>query len=761
MKQIVQSYKNGKITLDEVPEPVCKAGGVLVRNVASLISAGTEKLMIEMGQKSLLGKARARPDLVRQAWAKARKEGLVSVFKEAMNRLDEPIPLGYSAAGMVVEVGAGVQGFQPADRVAVAGAGYASHAEMVWVPENLCVRIPEGVDFEAAAFCMLGAIALHGVREAGLTLGERAVVIGLGLLGLLSVQFLTAQGCRVVGLDLDRQKCDLALELGADLALVPGTDEVEEAVANFTRGFGADAVLITAASDDPRPLRLAEALAREQARLVLVGMADISLTRKAFWDKELSFTVSKAAGPGSLAPLYEAKGFDYPIAQVRWTERRNLEAFLDLLSRGRVRVDKLITHRFAIAEALSAYDLILKNQEPYIGVILTYPQPEPDTVLKDQIHPDKNAAVESGGTVFQPGHTHRQDAGATDTKIFLSGEIISKTPSPSETAWRRAVGLIGGGMFTKNILLPALKKLNGVQLLGVATTTGATAQHLARKFGFADATTDYQALLANAAIGSVIITTRHNLHARLVLEALAAGKRVLVEKPLCLSEAELQQIIAAYDGSRLLMVGFNRRFAPLAVKVKEFLAGRTTPLVMTYRVNAGFIPEDSWVHDPEVGGGRLLGEVCHFIDFLHFMTDAVAIRVSAASIAGATGKYRPDDNLSLTLTFQDGSIGNIIYTAKGPKAFCRERFEVFSEDSVAVIEDFRRAQTCRGGRTRHLKKFSMDMGYTGELEYFFKAVEPATNYAELFESYLAATRTTLKAAAALRTGHDIIIANAL
>ena len=380
MKQILQSYKNGKISLAELPQPYCKAGGVLLRNMASLISPGTEKLMIEMGQKSLLGKARARPDLVRQAWAKAQKEGFLSVFKEAMNRLDEPLPLGYSAAGVVLEVGAGVQGFKPGDRVAAAGAGFASHAEVVWAPENLCVPMPEGMDFETAAFVMLGGIALHGVREAGLTLGETAVVIGLGLLGLISVQLLTAQGCRVIGVDLDRQKCELAKELGAELALAPGEDEGEEAIANATGGLGADAVLITAASRDPRPVRLAEAVARERARLVLVGVAELSLTRKAFWEKELTFTVSKAAGPGSLQPLYEAKGFDYPRSLVRWSERRNLAAFLDLVARGRVQLKKLITHRFPIAQALEAYDLILKNREPYIGVVLNYPQPDrPET----------------------------------------------------------------------------------------------------------------------------------------------------------------------------------------------------------------------------------------------------------------------------------------------------------------------------------------------------------------------------------------------
>ena len=330
--------------------------------------------MIEMGQKSLLGKARARPDLVRQAWAKARKEGFISVYKEAMNRLDEPIPLGYSAAGVVQEVGAGVTGFKSGDRVAVAGAGFASHAEVLWVPENLCVPIPPNVDFEAAAFAMLGAIALHGVRQAGLTLGETAVVIGLGLLGLLSVQLLAAQGCRVIGVDLDRRKGELAKALGADLALVPGEDEVEETVANVTGGMGADAVVIAAASKDARPMQLAEAVARERARLVLVGVAELSLTRKAFWEKELVFTVSKAAGPGSLEPAYEAKGFDYPLSLVRWTERRNLSAFLELVGRGQVRVEPLITHRFPLSEALQAYDLILKNLEPYIGVVLHYPR---------------------------------------------------------------------------------------------------------------------------------------------------------------------------------------------------------------------------------------------------------------------------------------------------------------------------------------------------------------------------------------------------
>ncbi len=716
MKQIVQSYKNGKITLNEVPAPACKAGGVLVRNIASLISPGTEKLMVEMGQKSLLGKARARPDLVRQAWAKAKKEGFLSVYKEAMNRLDEPIPLGYSAAGVILEVGAGVQDLKVGDRVAVAGANYASHAEVVWVPENLCAPIPDEVEFEAAAFVMLGGIALHGIREAGLTLGERAVVIGLGLLGLLSVQLLKAQGCLVIGVDLDRQKGGLAKELGADLALVPGEDDVEEAVANFTKGLGADGVIITAASQDNRPLRLAESIARERARLVLVGVAELSLTRKAFWEKELSFSVSKAAGPGSIAPLYEAKGFDYPVAYVRWTERRNLQAFLDLIGQGHIQADRLITHRFAIDAALKAYDLILANREPYIGVLLTYPQEE------SQIAP-----------------------GSTPVRKVWSGPPLPQ----AEAASPLTVGLIGGGMFTKNILLPALTRIPGLQLQGVATTSGLSSQHIASKFGFAYASTDYQEILRDTGIGSVIITTRHNLHGALVLEALAAGKHVLVEKPLCLTEVELNEIIAAYDGSRLLMVGFNRRFAPLAQQVKEAMSRRSTPLVMTYRVNAGFIPGDHWVHDPEVGGGRLRGEVCHFIDFLLFLADSGSVQTNTTSINGSTGKYRCDDNLAITLTCADGSLGNIIYTAKGAKSFSRERVEVFCEDSVAVIEDFRLGQIIQAGRTRKIKKLSMDMGYQGELEFFFRQNPEHVNYRELFSSYINSTLATLRAAQSL------------
>jgi len=718
MKQVIQSYKDGKIALVEVPEPVCLPGQVLVATRASLISPGTETWMIQMGQKSLLGKARARPDLVRRAWDKAKKEGFLPVFKEAMERLDQPVPLGYSAAGVVREVGAGVQGLRVGDRVAAAGAGFASHGEVLRVPANLCVPLPEGVEFEAGAFAMLGAIALHGVRQAGLSLGETALVVGLGLLGQLTVQLLGAQGCKVLGVDLDQGKCHLARELGADLALTPG-DGVVETILNATRGLGADAVIITAASDDPQPLRLAEAAARERARMVLVGQAELSLNRQAFWDKELLFTVSKAAGPGSLQPGYDLRGSDYPPGLVRWTEARNLAAFLDLVGQGRVRLEALITHRFPIEKALEAYGLILERRQPYIGVVLTYP-----------------------GAAAAPARTVR----------------VRAAPALAAAASPQALGLIGGGAFAKNILLPALGRVQGVERVGVATTTGVSARHLAQKFAFARATTDWRELLEDPRVGSVIIATPHNLHGPLTRAALEAGKHVLVEKPLCLTEAELEDIEAAYRPGQRLMVGFNRRFAPLARKVKEWLAGRTTPLVMVYRINAGFIPGEHWVHDPEVGGGRLLGEVCHFIDFLHFMADCAASQVSVSAIGGEGGKYRRDDNLALVLEFRDGSVGSIIYTAKGPKGFSRERFEVFAEESVAVIEDFRRATIVSGARRQTFSRWSMDLGYGAELEHFFHGERLEDADRRLFESFLASSRATLKAAEAFCQGQPVAIA---
>ena len=716
MKQVIQSYKTGVIELYDMPAPLCKPGGVLVRNVNSLISIGTEKSMIDIARKNLLAKAQARPDLVKRFIDKAKKEGLLNVYKEAMNRLDEPVALGYSSSGVVLDVGQGIAEFVKGDRVACSGAGFASHADIIWVPENLCVRLPENVSFEEGAFVMLGGIAMQGIRLAELTFGESVVVVGLGLLGMLTVQILSAYGCKVIGIDIDARKAVLAKEFGASAGFVSGVDDIKAGVENLTKGFGADAVIITASSKDNAPLQMAEDISRKKGRIVLVGVADIQLTRKNFWDKELVFSVSKAAGPGSIEPIYEQRNYDYPVEYVRWTEKRNLEEFVSLLSAKRVCLERLITHRFNITNALKAYEMITSGKERCVGVLLEYA--------------GKEAAVEPE-----------------------AGKVVFAGTHPNGGA-EAVLGLIGGGMFTKNILLPALRGVKNVAFKGVATTTGITSAHIAKKYGFEYCTSNYQDVLKDDKINNVIVTTRHNLHSRMVIEGLKAGKNVFVEKPLCVNESELTDIRVALKSpeasGRKLMVGFNRRYSRLAREAKEFFGLKSMPLVMNYRVNAGYIPTDHWTQDAAVGGDRIIGEVCHFIDFLQFMSGSYPISVFANSISGDTGKYLKSDNLCLQIKFADGSVGNIVYAACGSKVFSRERVEVFCEESVLVIEDFKTALIIRSGRQKTIKRMSQDMGYFDELEYFFNSREFAAQ--ELFKGYLYTTLATFKAIESLEQG---------
>jgi predicted dehydrogenase len=685
MRQLIQNLKTGELRLEDVPYPLCRTGGVVVKTVCSVISVGTEKSIIELGQKSLLGKARARPDLARRAYDKARKEGFVKVFRESLDRLDEPFPLGYSASGLVVEVGAGTRDFAVGDRVAVAGSGYAGHAEYNFVPQNLCLRIPQRSDgqplgFDEAAFCMLGGIALQGLREARLTFGECVGVVGLGLLGLLTVQILNAVGCEVVALDIDEARCRFAHEHGCEEVYTDHAELLRRHKDRF------DAVLITAAARDSRPLLLAQEASRPRGRIVLVGVCDVHLERKYFWDKELEFRVSKAAGPGVGDEGYEVRGGDYPIGYVRWPEKRNMEYFLSLVARNKVDVRTLITHRFPIAEAVSTYETLCKARGSHVGVVLEYPNGElPDAEVRRRL-----AVVARGAT----------------------------SESPLRRDQRTTVGFIGGGMFSKNVLLPALRKIPNVTLGGIATTRGMTSEHLARKFGFHYACSDAARVLADESIGSVIITTRHDLHATLVMEAVKAGKHVFVEKPLCLTEEELGEIESLRETTNaVIMVGFNRRYSRLGRDMKEFFSRGQEPLVVNCRVNAGYIDDAHWTQDIDIGGGRILGEVCHFVDFLLYLTGAAPVRVYAEAIQ-PTRKYRADDNFTATVRFDNGSIGTITYTAKGTKAWPREVVEAFQDESVYELEDFRRAVKVVDGRRRRSNLRSQDLGYWGELEHF-------------------------------------------
>ena len=688
MKQLLQQVSDGEVEVVDVPAPKLLAGCVLVRTAASLVSVGTERASSEFARKNLLQKARMRPDLVREVWNKVRRDGALATLAAVRSRMDQPGTPGYSSAGTVIAVGEGVTDIRPGDRVACAGAGHAVHAEFACIPRLLLARIPSdsGVSFEHAAATTVGAVALHGVRTAEVKLGDVVGVIGLGLLGQLTVQILKAAGCRVAGMDIDRGRVDLALHLGADVPAIPLAAFLD-ACMEQSAGRGVDAALITAQTTSSDPVNLAAAVARDRAVVVAVGTVGMALERRVFYEKELDFRVSRSYGPGRYDAAYEQKGVDYPIGYVRWTETRNMEAFLQLLADAKVDVGALITHRFPIEQAQSAYDLITgKSQQPFLGVLITYPEIA-----------EENWRVEVAGK--------------------------GGTPAAAKSV---AIGLLGAGNFATSTLLPAVQRVGGVTLIGVCAANGSHSHHTARKFGFHYSATDEDRLISDAAINTVVVATRHHLHSRQVLAALRAGKHVFCEKPLCLNEDELRDIVRFYDdqsaaGKPLLMVGFNRRFAPLALRLKNFLRGIHEPLALHYRVNAGFIPADHWLNDPQQGGGRIIGEVCHFVDFLTFMAGAAPIEVQAHSLANP-GKYS-NDNVVCSLRFADGSQGTISYLANGDKSYSKERVEVFGGGAVAVLEDFRRLELVSRGRKQVFRSWlRQDKGHRGEWEAFVSAL---------------------------------------
>lgn len=707
MKQIIQNYRSEKMEVADVPIPMCSSNKLLVNNIASLISIDTERSIIDLGKKSLLGKAKARPDLVKRFMDKAKKEGFVKTFKEALERLDNPTPLGYSSAGVVIEVGSNVHKFSPGDRVACIGAGYASHAEYISIPENLCCKIPDSLTFEEASSGMLGIIALHGIRCARLTFGESVAVIGLGLLGLLTIQILRAYGCRVIGIDLEPAKVELAKKLGADYVFA-SVDDFKNGVEKATDGCGADAVIITAATKSDSPVNTAVDVARYGGRIVLVGVADIHPQRNEMWHKEVEIIVSKAGGPGTFDPFYENKGIDYPIGYVRWTENRNLEEFLRLVSVGRVDVKSLISHRFKIDDAEKVYKNMLDNiGGPHIAVILEYPETDVQTAI-------------------------------TGSRI---GVLKSKPHDLSPIRSQISLGVIGAGLFGKSLLLPALKEIRGIRLHTLSTSSSANTYHTGKKYGFENCTTDYREVLNDKEINAVMILTPHSLHAKMVIGALKADKQVFVEKPLCINEKELEEIMDTYHHQSLfLMVGYNRRFSPHSVKAADYLVNRQDPIVINYRINAGFVPSDHWVHSEEEGGSRVIGEICHFVDMMQFLTKSNPIRVYGDRISGNNKTALNSDNLAITLKFEDGSVGNILYSASGDRAYSREQIEIFCEGSVIVSTDFRETNFFTNGAKKRYKTFKQEIGYKEELQHFYDVItnksKPRITPQEIFLSTL-------------------------
>ena len=693
MRQILQSLRSGATIVAEIPAPQVRAGYLLIATARTLVSSGTERMLVEFGRAGLIEKARRQPDKVRMVLDKIRTDGLAATVQTVRSKLEQPLALGYCSVGRVVEVGAGVSGFAVGDRVASNG----KHAEVVCVPQNLCARVPREVDDDNAAFTVAGAIALQGVRLVAPTLGETVVVTGLGLIGLLAVQLLRAHGCRVLGVDLAPERLAIAQQFGAEVAdLSAGADPVAAAL-SYSRGRGADAVIITASTASSEPLHQAALMCRKRGRIVLVGVTGLELSRADFYEKELTFQVSCSYGPGRYDPQYEEAGHDYPLGFVRWTEQRNFEAVLDLLADGRLQTAPLITHRFPLERAGEAYALLTEHI-PALGILLEYPAAPPGAA-------GVSAAARTADT---PRHR--------------------VTPARAAPA-AGALGFIGAGSYANGVLIPAFAA-TGARLKAVVSNGGVSAVHAARRHGVEEAGTDAQALLADPEIESLVISTRHDSHARYATAALAAGKHVFVEKPLAVNREQLVAVREALAGARtprgespLLMVGFNRRFAPHAQLVRRLLDSLREPKVFVMTVNAGALPAGHWSLDPESGGGRIIGEACHFIDLLRFLAATRVTGFNAMRIAGDPAHTL--DKASFTLSFADGSIGTVHYSANGHRAFPKERLEVFCAGRVLQLDNFRRLRGWGWPRFSRQSLWRQDKGQRACAAAFVAAVRGA------------------------------------
>ncbi len=714
MIQLTQNMKSGKMNLLEVPVPALPPKNILVRVHYSAISAGTEGNKVSNARKGYIGKAKAKPDQVKQVVETFQREGFSSTYRRVMNKLDAPAPLGYSCAGKVIAVGKDVRDFCVGDRVSCGGAT-AGHAEAVSIPVNLAVKIPKNVPYKYAAYSTVASIALQGIRQADVRLGESCAVIGLGLIGQFTVQMLKTAGVKVAGIDIAPDAVALAKKSGADLAFERSHSGLETGVSEFSDGYGVDAVIITAATSSLDPVELAGTLCRRKGRVIIVGAVPTGFSREPYYQKELELRMSTSYGPGRYDANYEEKGLDYPISYVRWTENRNMQAYLRLLAEGKLNIDLLTTHVFDFADAQNAYQMIVQKSEPFLGILLKFNVEKP---LKQTV------------TLPHNNGKHRIDG--------------------------PKIGFIGAGSFAQNFLLPNCQKHG--ELIGVATASGNNARNIADKYHFQFASGNADDIHQSDQINTVFIATRHNLHAEHVLKAMQAGKHVFVEKPLALTIDELDQINRTYQQltidnpqSSLVMVGYNRRFSPIIQKIRAVLP-ETSPKAINYRINAGFIPGDSWYQDPDIGGGRIIGEVCHFVDLCMYLANSNPVSVQAFSMDTATNLH---DTLTVNLKFSNGSVANISYFANGSKRMEKERIEIYCAGVTAIVNDFR--ETAIYGTSKKKIKTAQDKGHAAEVAAFLNAIKTGNATPIPFEEIYLSTLATFKIIESLQSGKVIKI----
>lgn len=687
MKQIIQSFKTGDTLLEDVPAPIVSKGHVLIKSTYTLVSLGTERMLVEFGRSNLISKARQQPDKVKEVLNKIKTEGLLPTLEAVFNKLGEPLPLGYCNVGKVIAIGEGVQGFSIGDRVASNG----QHAEVVSVPMNLVSKVPDNVSDIEATFTVIGSIGLQGIRLVNPTFGETIVVVGLGLIGLITAQLLIANGCKVIGVDFDQTKLDLAKKWNI-ITCNPKQEDVVKFVQGITGGIGSDAVVITASAKTDEIISQAANMSRKRGRIVLVGVIGLNISRAEFYEKELSFQVSCSYGPGRYDHNYEQKGIDYPLPFVRWTEKRNFETILNSISSGRLQVNDLVTEVVPLQDYRNIYGKI--GQSSSIASILEYP----------------DRAENLQNTV-----------------------IISEKKFDGQ---KGVVGVIGAGNFTKMTMLPMMKE-SGAQFKYIASKGGVTSTSLAKKFGFSHSTTDYHEILNDADVDLVMITTRHNLHASMAIEVLKQNKHVFVEKPLALNKAELDELIAAVNQSKgSITVGFNRRFSPHSLKIKQHIG--TGPMNIIATMNAGFIPADVWVQDFKIGGGRIIGEACHFIDLCSYFTGSKVISVCMNSMGSNPADNT--DNASILMKYEDGSNAVINYFANGSKTYSKERVEIYSQGRTVVMDNFRKTEAY-GFKGFSGLKTSLDKGHKNQFNSVIKKVqqggEPLISFDSLINTSLA------------------------